>query len=68
MTKLILFFIAACFTHRKPTVGEVSRAIEKEGWKANFPSPDTILQLWKPASKVDVEKDPHMLKSVARQK
>ncbi|XP_049325733.1 N-lysine methyltransferase KMT5A-A-like [Astyanax mexicanus] len=59
--------LLSCFTHRKPTVGKVSRAIQKEGWTANYPSPDTVLQLWKPASQAAAEKDPAILESVVSQ-
>lgn len=68
MTEIILFYLSAYFTVRKPSAGKAARLIENEGWKANHPKPGDIRQLWRPAPKLTVESDPDILKSVSKQK
>ena len=36
------------FCDRKPSARKVARLIEKEGWKANHPKPEDIVNLWRP--------------------
>ena len=46
----------------------MARLIEKEGWKANYPKPDDVVQSWRPAPKHAVETDAAILKSVSKQR
>ncbi|XP_036376492.1 uncharacterized protein LOC118772334 [Megalops cyprinoides] len=61
-------YLLSCFSHRRPSARKVARQIEKEGWKANHPTAEEILQMWKPAPKLTIESDEVILKSVSRQK
>ncbi|XP_075947876.1 uncharacterized protein LOC142949895 [Anarhichas minor] len=61
-------YLLSQFKPRKPSARRVSRLIEEEGWKANRPTAEEILQIWKLAFREEIEGDKQVLKSVATQK
>ncbi|KAL0185435.1 hypothetical protein M9458_021132, partial [Cirrhinus mrigala] len=58
--KAISFCFSAHFTHRMPSAA-------KEGWKANYPKPEEIERLWKPAPTGTIETDEVIIKCVSEQ-
>ncbi len=58
---------SAQFTRRKPSAPKVARLIEKEGWKANYPKPEEIERLWKPATRAVIETDEMIIKNISQQ-
>ncbi|KAL2093818.1 hypothetical protein ACEWY4_011130 [Coilia grayii] len=61
-------YLLSHFTQRKQSAMEVGRLIKKEGWVANYPKPEDILEKWCPAPKHIVENDMAILKSVSTQR
>lgn len=62
-----MIFFSAQFTHCKPSASKVARLIAQEGWKANYPKPEEIQRLWKPASTDTIEADELIIKCVFEQ-
>ncbi|KAA0720553.1 hypothetical protein E1301_Tti019683 [Triplophysa tibetana] len=60
-------YLLSNFTHRRPTAATVTRLIDMEGWKANYPKPEEIERMWKPAPKVTIENDRLLIKCVSEQ-
>ncbi|KAK2915691.1 hypothetical protein Q8A67_000065 [Cirrhinus molitorella] len=60
-------YLLSHFTHRKPSASKVSRLIAQEGWKSNYPKPEEIERLWKPAPTDTIEADEVIIKCVAEQ-
>ncbi|KAL0153860.1 hypothetical protein M9458_050842, partial [Cirrhinus mrigala] len=60
-------YLLSQFTHRKPSAARVERLIAQKGWRTNHPSPEDIVRMWKPASKVIVETDDIIIKNVSQQ-
>lgn len=67
MSKVISFCLSARFTLRKPSAVKVARLITQEGWKANYPKPEEIERLWKPAPKRTIETDEVIIRCVSEQ-
>lgn len=64
----IYLVVTAKYTRRPPCTKTVLKDIRKEGWTANHPSPEDIVAKWKPAPKIMVESDQHLMKLVTAQK
>uniref|UniRef100_A0A8C1S358 Si:dkey-23a23.2 n=1 Tax=Cyprinus carpio TaxID=7962 RepID=A0A8C1S358_CYPCA len=60
-------YLLSQFTHCKPSASKVARLIVQEGWKANYPKPEEIQRLWKPASTDTIEADELIIKCVFEQ-
>ncbi|KAI7796801.1 hypothetical protein IRJ41_006715 [Triplophysa rosa] len=67
MSKNYFILPSEHFTLRKPTAATVARHIAKEGWKANYPKPEKIQWLWKPAPKRTIETDTFIIRCVSEQ-
>ncbi|KAL1277210.1 hypothetical protein QQF64_023883 [Cirrhinus molitorella] len=60
-------YLLSHFTHRKPSASKVARLIAQEGWKSNYPKPEEIERLWKPAPTDTIEADEVIKKCVSEQ-
>ncbi|XP_051741310.1 uncharacterized protein LOC127507920 isoform X2 [Ctenopharyngodon idella] len=60
-------YLLSRFTLRKPSAVKVARLITQEGWKANYPKPEEIERLWKPAPKRTIETDEVIIRCVSEQ-
>ncbi|KAL0152224.1 hypothetical protein M9458_051947, partial [Cirrhinus mrigala] len=60
-------YLLSHFTHRKPSTSKVARLIAQEGWKANYPKPEEIEWVWKPAPTGTIEADEVIIKCVSEQ-
>ncbi|XP_055366175.1 uncharacterized protein LOC114858799 [Betta splendens] len=59
--------LSKCY-RRQPTAAKIKKLIESEGWTANYPSPETIVQKWRPPKKIDVETDDNIRRCIELQK
>ncbi|XP_029017347.1 uncharacterized protein LOC129602916 [Betta splendens] len=59
--------LSQCY-RRQPTLTKVARMIEMEGWTANHPLPQQILEKWQPPKKTDMETDTDLMQRIERQK
>ncbi|KAK7152442.1 hypothetical protein R3I93_010609 [Phoxinus phoxinus] len=55
------------FTHRKASAAEVARLIAQEGWQGNYPKPEEVVRLWRPAPPDSIEANQVIIKCVSEQ-
>ncbi|KAK2907361.1 hypothetical protein Q8A67_006346 [Cirrhinus molitorella] len=69
-SSFFIYFVPCFLTYTALLQGQshfVARLIAKEAWKANYPKPEEIERLWKPAPTGTIETDEVIIKCVSEQ-